>query len=73
MRVGELTIGGSNMTIQEFARAYLDMRSLQREFFKTRDKGVLQKAKQAERTLDNHARVILNPKEETNDNQQSLF
>ena len=40
------------MTLNEFISMVEDMRRLQREYFRTRQSGVLQEAKQAERKVD---------------------
>jgi hypothetical protein len=48
--------------MNEFEKMVLKMRDLQKEYFRTRDRGVLEKSKQAERKVDEFLNNIKNPK-----------
>ena len=52
------------MTYKEFVLLTAEVRKLQKEYFKTRDKGVLAESKKKEFTLDMEIRNVLsNPQE----------
>jgi transcription termination factor NusB len=48
--------------MNEFEKMVLEMRELQKEYFRTRDRGVLEKSKQAERKIDEYLNNKTNPK-----------
>ena len=59
--------------IKQFAELVIEMRRMQKEFFKSRNYTVLQKSKILEKEVDERAAKILNGFNQDIENQPDLF